>query len=385
MYSRDRPFTPNCPLYIPTGEEWADVVGQRFSGEVHPHLISLQAAYRQGDTHGVILPWADRNLLSLWKTSSLGDPLSEPNLLWILSQCVGIASGLRKIHRYRSIGTAVAERTDVSPDSKRIGCLHGDITPQNILLFRDHTNPEAPGRLVLTDFGLMRFDIEETDSDERLVSATYRAPEHDMQGYVASRYADIWSLGCVFLEFIAWYLGGPELLNHFVILRKVENPLYGGWLIDDFFEVVRSERGSSGTVYVRVKREVLDVGAYLEEALKRRIVSNKTKCQFINNELHAHPKCSEPVHDLLEFITERMLVIESKGIRKRADSCEVHRALLEIHQTASKLQTLTATPRPKVESVPEAVEMPLNLQEREMAQSRYSELRTHSGRTRTTV
>ena len=52
----------------------------RFSGDVHPHLISLQAAFRHGDDHCVIFPWAEYDLKTLWKTKSFEPPLHKSNL-----------------------------------------------------------------------------------------------------------------------------------------------------------------------------------------------------------------------------------------------------------------------------------------------------------------
>ncbi|KAK3304179.1 kinase-like domain-containing protein [Chaetomium strumarium] len=304
----------------------------RFSGDVHPHLISLQAAYRQGDTYCVILPWADCDLKSLWKRSSLGDPLHKPNLVWMLGQCVGIASGLNRIHRYTSTETATDEEADASPRNNKIYGRHGDIKPENILLFRDHQNSQ---------------DLE-CDMEKRTVSRSF----------------DIWSLGCVLLEFVAWYLGGWDLVSEFVTCRKTTNPLYAGWLVDDFFEIIRHEQTSLGTVYVRVKCEVHD---------------------FVHNNLHAHPKCPKPVQDLLDFVMERMLVVESRGIRKRAQCGEVDATLQAIYHAVedSNLQTLTAQPRSKVNNLPEAVEMSPNTMARRIALHRYAELPTHTGDTRT--
>ncbi|KAK4237718.1 hypothetical protein C8A03DRAFT_15762 [Achaetomium macrosporum] len=335
----------------------------RFSGDVHPHLISLQAAYRHGDTYCVILPWAECDLKHLWKNSSLQKPLRKLNLLWMLGQCAGIASGLQNIHRYQTTETATDEKADASRRNNRIFGRHGDIKPENILLFRDRTNSQDLGRLVLSDFGLSRFHSEITKTyftkKDILTTITYRPPECDMDGRNVSRSFDIWSLGCVLLEFVAWYLGGWNLVQAFVERRKLKSPLYG-WPVDDFFEIVRQEKSSRETVYVRVKREVHD---------------------FINNELHAHPCCSEPVHELLDFVVNRMLVVELPGYRIRADCGEVHMKLEELYETVSRLTKLEATPRSKVESIPEAVEMPLDSHVRQMAQSRYMELREHTGRT----
>ncbi|KAK3304898.1 kinase-like domain-containing protein [Chaetomium strumarium] len=306
----------------------------RFSGDVHNHLISLQAAYRHGDTYCVILPWADCDLKAFWKQDTIQEPLAKRNLAWLLSQCVGIASGLQKIHRYVTTESTTDERADVSPHKKIYG-RHGDIKPENILLFRDHENSKDLGRLVLADFGLSRFHSEITKTyftyKDIVSTVTYRPPECDMEERHVSRSFDIWSLGCVLLEFVAWYLGGWNLVTEFVTCRQTFNPLYPNWLVDDFFEIVRQERSSPGTVFVRVKCEVQN---------------------FVDNTLHAHPKCSKPIHDLLDLVMEKMLVVESKDIGKRADCTEVHTKLQNIYQ---KVQTM----------------------------AKYTEFRTHSGMTKT--
>jgi serine/threonine protein kinase len=268
-----------------------DIVEQRFSCDVHPHLISLQAAYCHGDTYCVILPWAECDLKGLWKreSGSLGDPLNKRNLTWLLGQCVGIASGLQKIHHYTTTETATHAKADASPHNNKIYGRHGDIKPENILLFLDPRNPRDLGRLVLADFGLSRFHSEITKTyftyKDVITTITYRPPECDMEERTVSRSFDIWSLGCVLLEFVTWYLGGWDLVNEFVSGRKTLNPLYPGWLVDDFFEIVKDEKSSPGTVYVRVKCEVHNVCAcysYLGEPLRQRagLIINQTASSF---------------------------------------------------------------------------------------------------------
>ncbi|AEO69058.1 uncharacterized protein THITE_2026366, partial [Thermothielavioides terrestris NRRL 8126] len=149
----------------------------RFSGDEHPHLISLQASFRHGDEYCVIVPWAERDLKSMWRDCPNGDPLDKPNLEWMLGQCLGIASGLHKIHFYRIDGEGEEEEEeeeDSSDDeyeeeddilsSRRIYGRHGDIKPENILLFRNAADAADRGRLVITDFGLSRFHSDGTKS-----------------------------------------------------------------------------------------------------------------------------------------------------------------------------------------------------------------------------
>jgi serine/threonine protein kinase len=82
---------------------------------------------------------------------------------------------------------------------------------------------------------------------------TYRPPECEIEGSIVSRAFDIWSLGCVFLEFITWYLGGWSYLQTFVRHRKTKD-IYA-FNSDPFFEIVKKE----GRFGARVKPEVSEV------------------------------------------------------------------------------------------------------------------------------
>lgn len=54
------------------------------------------------------------------------------------------------------------------------------------------------------------------------VSRTYRAPEYDIASKVSPSY-DIWSLGCVLLEFVTWYLLGGKGVEEFSKRRAAED------------------------------------------------------------------------------------------------------------------------------------------------------------------
>lgn len=96
-------------------------------------------------------------------------------------------------------------------------CRHGDIKPENILLF---TEGGYMGTLRLADVGLAK--IHELATTQRIreylhtgtneATLRYVAPQF---GDVISRKSDVWALGCVFLEFLIWTLYGNEELQTF--------------------------------------------------------------------------------------------------------------------------------------------------------------------------
>ncbi len=64
------------------------------------------------------------------------------------------------------------------------------------------------GSFVISDFGLTMFHHNKTVKASNLAGTrTYRPPEYDVQEKVSQK-CDIWSLGCVMLEFLIWYRRG---------------------------------------------------------------------------------------------------------------------------------------------------------------------------------
>ncbi len=189
---------------------WAKSVG--VTG--HPHLINLLATWRQNQRWYLLFPWASGgNLRDFWFNPDIHRP--DPSLVrWIAKQCLGIAEALRKIHRTGS--------GDVQDRSPFCG-IHGDIKPENVLLFEDADDEH--GILKICDFGFTRFHTRASRSAADLpgYTPTYRAPEYDINRRVSAAY-DVWTLGCLYLEFITWYLTGPEgVADHFESLRVKED------------------------------------------------------------------------------------------------------------------------------------------------------------------
>ncbi|KAF6839177.1 serine/threonine protein kinase [Colletotrichum plurivorum] len=165
----------------------------------HDHLITPLAAYKRNDQlRGFLFPWAGGgNLKEFWRRPDLR-PTEDPELMrWVLKQLCGICSATRALHDKN--------------------CRHTDLKPENILLFEES---ESWGILRIADVGLARFHVDTTQQRKSATNANtgtvrYEPPEMGRDERL-SRVYDVWSLGCVFLEFLIWATYGPNVLDTFI-------------------------------------------------------------------------------------------------------------------------------------------------------------------------
>jgi serine/threonine protein kinase len=241
----------------------------RFSSpqRAYKHLITLLATFERDNVFHFILPWADADLFGFWKRQE-DPPEGEKMGAWIMEQCRGLAGGLNRIHRYATMSRKLLfEDNDVlkgaGSDGKRksiqseiVGSgdrllylfgRHGDLKPENILWFPDAASTGGYGVLKITDFGATRFNtvnLWDTHKTGRIPnSATYRSPEIDLNGHVTTA-CDVWALGCVYLQFIAWYLGGNKLVDSFGKQRLAKDPRMANMLSDTFF-ILYDQKGQT--------------------------------------------------------------------------------------------------------------------------------------------
>lgn len=173
----------------------------------NPHLISHLALYQRDNSSCIIFPWAEGgDLRNFWEQRNRIERTAELTL-WSLEQMRGIASALAVLHK------------------DEVNGRHGDLKPDNILHFNstDHKN----GVLLIGDFGISKFHVEGTDvrgaliTHSKATTPAYEAPEAALPQIKArSRKYDIWSLGCIYLEFVIWLLYGVEGINAFRRARK---------------------------------------------------------------------------------------------------------------------------------------------------------------------
>ncbi|KAL0472492.1 hypothetical protein QR685DRAFT_571074 [Neurospora intermedia] len=178
---------------------------------------------------------------------------------------------------------------------------HGDIKPENILWFPDRN--EGPtgssafqgGTLKLTDFGLAAISTKRTMSKIRgtiMVSRCYCAPEIDLpDGGGHGRQYDMWTLGCLYIKFVTWLIGGWRLLSEFTHARSAVDQAWCSFKTDTFFTI----------------KESLDSPDREMEAIVKPQVT-----KFIE-ELRANPKCTKFLHELLDTVQSGLLIVKKSN------------------------------------------------------------------------
>ncbi|HJP70071.1 MAG TPA: serine/threonine-protein kinase [Sphingomicrobium sp.] len=135
----------------------------------HPNIVSVRSLFEIHGTAYMVMDFEDG--LSLSKMIKQGRRFNERSLWNILSP---IAQGLDRAHR--------------------VGVLHRDIKPPNILINEDN-------RPVLIDFGSARFDTAEATSTKvTFHTPPYAAIEQYVRTYPQGPWTDIYALGVVMYE-----------------------------------------------------------------------------------------------------------------------------------------------------------------------------------------
>jgi serine/threonine protein kinase len=254
----------------------------------HKHLTSLLASYRMNGYYHMILPRAMGDLLRFWLNFRLPD-FDEKTVLWSAEQISGLLDALKTVHTFE------LKQDLIIPSGYRVqdngGCMvvkageerygrHGDLKPENILYF------EHDRKLRIADFGLGRFHGRDSRSgiDARKVQGTltYEPPECSLATSVSRKY-DIWSMGCIVLEFVTWLLLGYKGVEEFANSRGEPVKIFIGGRVeiindDTFFTVLKDLNDKDSEKYAVVRQGVSDWVALL----------------------HSSDKCSLLMHDLLD-------------------------------------------------------------------------------------
>ena len=244
-----------------------------------------------------MFPWAEGgNLQEFWERT----PKQLPNASIIrqtLQQLRGLADALHTLHSCDSGSKSTL--TVPGQEKKDSSIRHGDIKPENILRFLIKDGKDVIddshelGTLKLADMGLAKQHMVATalrknDTSSRYGTIRYEAPEA-LQSGGRSRLYDVWSMGCITLEFIIWTLYGNEALEQF---------------------------------HLQVGGEQKQACQYFESGDAASIRVHHVVADWINHLQHADPECSAPsaLGDLLALVRDRLLVVELRPMSSRRDS-----------------------------------------------------------------
>ncbi|KAI9739246.1 MAG: hypothetical protein M1834_007459 [Cirrosporium novae-zelandiae] len=159
----------------------------------HPHIVRFSGWYSGGGQHALLMtPVADCSLMDFLNATSLVESTLDSRYNNIHGWFNCLVSGLEYMHRNQ--------------------ICHGDLKPANILV-KDND-------VFFTDFGVSRYlsDGQNLGSTGGPMTRMYAAPEMASEG-IRGKTADIFSLGCVFLEMITVMSGKSisELHSHLAI------------------------------------------------------------------------------------------------------------------------------------------------------------------------
>jgi serine/threonine protein kinase len=309
---------------------------RELSAQNNPHLVHRIAAVALGEQYLILSDWANgHDLKHFWKQTPKPS-VSATLVRNVVEQLTGLASAIKLMHHGYQAGTpsrsvshsppllavptSVAIPVIVSPDAEagrapeivaaggNLSWRHGDLKPENILRF---CKPgELVGTLCISDVGLAKRHIVATGvrkdaSTTRFATLAYEPPEAVTRiDAPTSRRYDIWSFGCIMLEFVVWLLYGHEGL-------------------DDFWKLPKEKKG---TLF------------WSPRDVESRAVVNRYVTQIMDEVLATNATCRPPsaIGDLLVLVKERVLVPALSGDntallqRPRIDAGELLKELQKI-------------------------------------------------------
>lgn len=258
------------------GEAWeteANVL--QVINELHNgHILDSIAAIRRGNNRYFMFPWANGGSLRHFWDSAPGQNFGPDIIRDAIHQLRGLVDALDHLHNFGGSRSDRVHRTggggtgalpsivvlDEYPDPSHYTnathsqfIRHGNLKPENILRFSQHSS--HLGLLKMADMGLAPRHIVVTGQG-RVADSTgygtvrYEPPEVVTETQARSRPYDIWSMGCIILEFIIWMLYGKDELNNFYDQVRGD-----GHSACQYFEIVDiQDGGSKAEVHHEVRR-----------------------------------------------------------------------------------------------------------------------------------
>jgi serine/threonine protein kinase len=169
----------------------------------HPHIVKFVGGFKQESKSYLMFQWADGGNLREYWNDSRNWGRTEAIISWTINQMLGLAEALHEWHNYYP--------------ATQMNCRHGDLKPENIV----RSKGPGLGKFQIADLGLAKVHSLPTHMRNKpSLSSTgtfrYRSPEIKLGGIQKiSRSYDMWSMGCMVLEWIIWLLYGRNELNRF--------------------------------------------------------------------------------------------------------------------------------------------------------------------------
>ncbi|OAL47430.1 HET-domain-containing protein [Pyrenochaeta sp. DS3sAY3a] len=257
----------------------------RGRGFKSPHLNKSVCAYQHNQDLCLLFPWAHGgNFGDYWRERE-NDARDRSSVQWLFKQLVGIFEGVAELNENN--------------------IRHGDLKPENILWFKHEGNG---GIFRIADIGLATFHEREANTKDRKGIPTqtpsgtsrYEPPEMEEtrgKGEPRSRQYDMWSMGCIVLEFLLWLAYGHGAILAFRILT----PHYFWWK--------------------NVQDETYHVDDYVIAVMEKLTTDFESDSAFM---------------DLLKIVQEALLVIQISSEYKSVSGCreiagKVHEQVEEIY------------------------------------------------------
>jgi serine/threonine protein kinase len=206
---------------------------QRFNGFSNQHMVTLLMTWTMDGQYNMLFPLAECDLDEYWQNNKCPH-LDTDFVMWMSKQIVGIADALKHIHDPPFEPTST-DRLQLPADYK-FG-THGDVKPENILLYPSPT--DSRGVLVVADLGLARLNsaMSKTQTNSRTPGTPrYKPPECSILGALVKRNYDIWTFGCLLLEWVCWAFEGDDARGEF--MGSLFAPFPSGSQADMFFDMV---------------------------------------------------------------------------------------------------------------------------------------------------
>ena len=260
--------------------------------------------------------------------------LNKKFTLWLLTQFLGLAQGVQRVHNLARLSDSrgLSPPTSSTPDATG---YHHDLKPDNILVFVNENERNDYGTFKIGDFGSGRAEmltrsgayksfrkthdarVSPLATEKPNGAPTYTAPDHYLTGKM-SRAADMWSLGCVFLEILTWaFLPFRNNPRSFSSDRHAENLCQSGQdesqLIDDRFWCAKSSEQTHGIPNSTGKRSAAINAAVLKQLAALEEIHPEGHGQFIS------------LFGTVVMCTKRMLVVDRAH---RIDGQTLERALV---------------------------------------------------------